>query len=361
MNVEAMDVDGISTMFDINPTFEPEGPSSTITAPYRGELTRHQPQARAPQSKECMMESKNSRGDDNPVPVPDGYPVLQELARRAIENKDNEALNAAVTLLASEDRMFLFGAVRHFRGAGDHTAEDALQSAYVMFMERVRSGELDQVPSSVRNYVIDLARNQIVTRKRSDRSARHQEKEGLTKFAQIVEDPNQKGPATILSNNRAAKLTEEALNDLSTRVREVAQLRVDGASYAEIGKQLGIGEAAAQKRGHRSIALLIESIAKDSKTVANQLAASLQQGGRKPKEVMDPAILKKYVYSQLPQDIREVFIPLFYDAVPFDDIADKLGEEEVVARQKKGYEILESEFGVPFPATFVSLNTWIKR
>ena len=100
--------------------------------------------------------------------------------------------------------------------------------------------------------------------------------------------------------SRELSQLDEALAHLSTDERSLLVLHYhEGLTFTEIGKRIGISEAAAQKRAHRVLTKLSEKMSLDRKKTKSATAcASLLVGTRAQGESLSPGLVEKIVTSQ---------------------------------------------------------------
>ena len=289
---------------------------------------------------------------------PEGYPLLELLADRALNGGDEEALGALASLIISDDKnqSFVIKSIRGYDGAHTATAHDALQSALITFMDRARKGEYRGISSDVRVVVVRLAKH-VIHRDNQDRrkDPLFGSKETLGGMKHKVKDRAQKPPDALMRASEKGTL-ESAIETLGTRVQNVIALRKEGQRYTQIGRALGIDPRSAQKHVERCVADIISAIAKRNPTKAQELARKLHPNSPKF-PAPNPEDVRTFVYDRLPEESREVIAGIHYEAKKLEHFIGELGSRVAKARLKVGYVLLASQFRVPFPAAFEAMNS----
>lgn len=133
-----------------------------------------------------------------------------------------------------------------------HTADDLSQEVFIQAM-RALDGVRD--PSSIRVWLGRIARNKAIDHLRSRRIT-------------LALPPDRPQPQNLESDPDRLKAVERVLQGLKEDYRRIIQLRyVQGLSYAEIGKIVGLRPTAVGEKLHRVLQLVI----REYKEACNEL------------------------------------------------------------------------------------------
>ena len=280
--------------------------------------------------------------------------VFATLLGKAIAEKDDQALIALVSLLGTP-RYFrrIKGYLSSIPGARTETREDVIQETFIRFMDRVRSGQLAEVPTDVVRYVAVLASYNLRDRLRTKQA--HPELpdfQGFTTEIQNVADLKLRGPLTELDLRDHRKGLDEALSELPIEDREILLLSHEDRTYREIAEQVGKSEEAVRKVAKRSEARVLEKLIRKSPALATKYR---EESGGQACPLPSADELRKAV-GTLPSELRTVLAALHFEKKSFDELAGALGREKAEARRDAGYEMLSMQFsGLPFPQTLDSV------
>lgn len=277
--------------------------------------------------------------------------VLATLLGKAIRAKDDDALVSLVSLLGTPVYLRQIKAyLSAIPGAHSSTRDDVVQETFIRFMDRVRSGELSEVPPDVLKYVARLAAYYLRDKLRYKLHEDARERGSLTSVKYTAVDTRTLGPVTVADLGDHRKILEETLAELSDEDREIFLLCQD-LSYEEAAARLGRGKEGIRKRFDIVKARILRSLVGKSPALAEKyrdLEAS--RAARRPPPSADE--LRKAVET-LPPELRAVVAGLHYERRSFDELVRTLGREKAEARRDAGYEMLSMQFGgLPFPETF---------
>ena len=290
------------------------------------------------------------------IPRPAGDPgdpdVLGTLLGKAIFEQDAESRHAFFQLLGSEYYGELFRSLYGHLGAHTETSQDVLHDTFVRLMESVESGKLRDVPADVLDYVTNMAQSSLHDRYRQRKNpllSRY--KARVTEIKEFVSDRRSVGPVTEVHARDEHQLLDEAIARLSAEERKIIQLRRKDLMFGEIGREIGKEEDATKKIFHRSQEKLIHDLARKTNTT---IAARLAKSWKRDKDGAGlPALNEIRDFAEgLPEEFREVLIPVHFEGKAFDEIAGDLGVETASARLEGAYQILTRHFGVNFPEAF---------
>jgi RNA polymerase sigma factor (sigma-70 family) len=221
-------------------------------------------------------------------------------------------------------------------------------------MKAVKEGRLAEVPQDVIAYVVDNARWFVRHRFRDEKKLA---KDGVRRYAadfkEILPDRRLKGPVTRMHREREAALLEKAIQSLSPREKRIIELRRGDASYDEIARELGIGEASARQMQWRIREKILRELAATSPTVERRLREKgAARAAGKPPPTPKPEEIRRFCEANLPPEMRDAVLPLHYGGKGFPELARELGEEVAQARLDGAYQILSRRFGTDFPDAF---------
>jgi RNA polymerase sigma factor (sigma-70 family) len=282
----------------------------------------------------------------------DDQEVFAALLGKAIKEKDDQALVALVSLLGSR-RYFqrLKGYLSPIPGAHTATREDVVQETFIRFMDRVRSGQLSEVPPDVLKYVAVLATYQLRDRLRTRASAEGRESQSFTSEVEKMADTRLGGPVTQLDQKDHRKLLDQALSELPPEDCEILLLCQEDLTYREVADRVGKSEEAVRKIAKRTEARVLEKLIRKSPA----LAAKLREETGAPARPLPGADELRKAVAALPAELRTVIAALHFEGKPLEELAKTLGLEKAEARRDAGYEMLSMQFGgLSFPETLES-------
>jgi RNA polymerase sigma factor (sigma-70 family) len=284
-----------------------------------------------------------------PLRTGDDRELFATLLGKALREKDDDALTSLVSLLGTRRYVRQIKAyLSVIPGAHSSTRDDVVQETFLRFMDRVRSGELTEVPADVLKYVARLAAFYLRDRLRYKLHEDERERGSLTSVKHTAVDPNAVGPVTECDLREHRKFLDAALAELPAEDREILLLSQGDLSYREIGDQVGKSEEAVRKVVKRSEARVLEKLIQKSPTLASQY----REQTRAPERPAPRAEELRKAVGTLPPELRTVVSALHYDGKSIDDLASSLGRDKAEARRDAGYEMLSMQFGgLPFPET----------
>jgi RNA polymerase sigma factor (sigma-70 family) len=143
------------------------------------------------------------------------------------------------------------------RGRTCEEAEDLIQEAYLRVHEFCEHGGEAREPEKVLvRTVMRLSMNAVRDHNRHPRTDRSVEELGLIDPAPSAEER--------LAAEKGLQCISSALDALPVRTREAFLLRrMEGLSYADIAKRLGVSISAVEKHVGRAMSALMEAVARD--------------------------------------------------------------------------------------------------
>lgn len=178
---------------------------------------------------------------------------------RRVRARQPEALNAFFECYFDRAFGYVFRLVRD-----RDEAQDITQVAFMKIHRAVHTLDPDRDPTPwvftvVSNAVRDFWRSKRHRQSRLDQSI----EKTVIADGQTAEDE--------LDAREAARVLEQALGELSEKLRSVILLRdYEGLSYAEIAEALGIGEGTARKRHSRALGELREAMERADQPVGHR-------------------------------------------------------------------------------------------
>jgi len=282
----------------------------------------------------------------------DGAEVMGALLERALQG-DGAALDVLITLLKTQHYRRIIRSMRKVRWqANTATLEDVFQDSVIQLVERVKSGELRDLPEESRRDVLKFFQ-QLCDRKlqsvyKPRRSPVNDRRKG--EVPENVVDGNVPIPGENKPTEQHRRLLESALRRLDPFERHVLSKYLDGHSYAEIAHETGKSEDALDCLIRRVKKAILFDILPRSATA--RLKYEEEEATRSRKPTRDEI---RAVVDLLPPELREVVLHVHYEKRDIDELARTLGpqgSQKVQTRIKQAYRTLSGRLKAPFPKTF---------
>lgn len=265
---------------------------------------------------------------------------------------DAEAAHWLVTLLQSEGYRDIIGKMGYLKtGAHTATIDDVFQDTLIRFLERLKSGELKDLPAEdrkdIQQYFQRLCDGRLrdaVHARKSPLLARHKEEVPLDLI-----DPNAQIPGDSRQTEHLA-LVQSAIARLDPEHALILRKVLAGQAYEEIAKETG--------RTVPAIKCLMLRIKEDLQAdiVPRSATAKLNFEQEKAKERRWPSRSEiEAAIAILPPEIKEAAALIHLERRSMDDYARKLGDrgyEKAQSRLKQAYRSLAGRMKVPFPEAF---------
>lgn len=188
---------------------------------------------------------------------------------------DNETLAALMKQAAKGSESAFSDLVRHFEKTVYNISmqavknrEDALDVSQEVFVKLWRTADSYRGECSVASWVIRIARNTAfdLLRKRSSRqsdSLTVEGEDGDTSERDIPVSGGEDDPVSSYERKERISAVREAISSLGGEHRDIILLRdMEGLSYTEIARLLGIEEGTVKSRLHRARSSLKEILLK---------------------------------------------------------------------------------------------------
>jgi RNA polymerase sigma factor (sigma-70 family) len=280
--------------------------------------------------------------------------MLTVLLRAYIEERDPGALDAFFHLLYDEHFRDLEIQVQSFGRASELTVREVINDSMSKLLEDVVQEKYRKTPESAKEHLKYLLRRKFIDRRRwwdEDHKAlgKHEEKI-LDKKAPSPDEEAIRKEEGLLCDERVA----EALDSLSTNYQKILRLRLQGADYAAIGKELGLKEDVIWSYAKRAVEALMSRLVESAPTMALRLAEMKERAKRRhASENRWPTMEEiKEALPRITERVRSAITRLHLYGVSREDLGRELGEETLQILLRRGYDLLEARFKVSFPEAF---------
>lgn len=266
---------------------------------------------------------------------------------------DGQALEVLVALLRTRHYTSIIDRLHRTRTqASTQTIEDAFQDSILRLVEKVKSGELRDLPDSSRadvlTYFFRLCDRRIADLRRPRLSpALARDKEELP--TDLI-DRNAVIPGENKTTERHRALLESAVLRLGPEEREILEEYLKGASQKEIAEKVGKKPSDINNLIARLKERLLLDIAPRSQTARLNYEAERSSERKKPSREE----VKKAV-EQLPLELAQVIQAIHYEKRTFESLARDLGshgDRKVASRLKQAYRVLGAKLRADFPRAF---------
>jgi RNA polymerase sigma factor (sigma-70 family) len=281
-----------------------------------------------------------------------GAEAMGALLERALQG-DGAALGVLITLLKTQHYRRIIGSMRKVRcQANTATLEDVFQDSVIQLVERVKSGELRDLPEESRRDVLKVFQ-QLCDRKlqsvyKPRRSPVNDRRKG--EVPESVVDGKVSIPGEGRPTEQHRNLLESALRRLDPFERQILVKYLDGQSYAEIARETGKSEAYLMNVVSRAKKDILFDILPRSATARLKYEKEETARFRTPsREELRAAV------DQLPLELREAVVHVHYEKRDLGLLAQKLGPggaQKAKTRIHQAYRTLSGRLKAPFPKTF---------
>jgi RNA polymerase sigma factor (sigma-70 family) len=265
---------------------------------------------------------------------------------------DGEAAHCLVALLQSEYHGRVTGRMKSLHtGAHTGTIEDVFQDSILSLMERLKAGELRDLPADSRQDILKYFQR-VCDGKLRD-VVRVRISPALSRKKEEVPEEVLDDQVPIPGDSRQTEyleLIDDAIDRLEPEHGQLLRKYLDGASYEEI--------AAVTGRGVGALKMLILRLKKDLQEdiVPRSATAKLkyeEEEARLRRWPTRPEI--EAAMAILPPEIKEAVVLVHVEHRSMEDLAQKLGLrvcEKAEARIEQAYRSLAGRLKAPFPEAF---------
>lgn len=266
---------------------------------------------------------------------------------------DGAALEVLVALLRTRHYKTLLDRLHRTRKqASTQTLEDAFQDSILQLVDKVKSGELRDLPEERREdvlgYFFKLCDRRIADLHRPRLSpVLAMEKEDVP--TDLI-DSNARIPGDHVTTDRHRDLLRSAVLRLGPEDRLVLEEYLKGASHKEIAEQVGKKACDVANQIARLKQRLLLDIAPRSATARLKYEAERATPLRKPsREELKAAV------EQLPLELAEAVRAIHFEKITFETFAKSLkshGDRKAASRLKQAYRLLSTKLRADFPSAF---------
>lgn len=292
-------------------------------------------------------------GDPVPRPRVTGDTAVDEMLLGRALSGDPEAAHCLVTLLQSEYHDRITGRMKSLHtGAHTQTIEDVFQDTTIRLMERLKAGELRDLPPEARQDILkyfqrvcDGKLRDVVRVRVSPLRSRKMEE-----VPEDIVDDQVPIPGESRQTEHLA-LVNDAIARLDPTHARVLRMHLDKMSHEEIARETGRTAIAIKFLVVRAKQALQEDIVPRSATARLKYEEMVEKARRWPSR----REIEAAISSALPPEIEAsvVFVHLKHGTV--DELARTLGDrgcEKAQAQLKLAYRTLSGRLKVPFPEAF---------
>jgi RNA polymerase sigma factor (sigma-70 family) len=277
--------------------------------------------------------------------------VEEVLLGRALSG-DPEAAHCLVALFQTDYHRRFTGRMKSlYTGAHTQTIEDVFQDTIIRLMERLKAGELKDLPPEDRQDILKYfqrlcdGRLRDVVRVRISPALSRRKEE----IPEEIEDKNASIPG-VPRHTEHLVLVQEAIARLDPQDEQVLRKYLEGASYEDIALEDGRTADALKTHVLRLKQELRIDILPRSATAKLNYEAEVAKARRWPTRAEIEAAI-----ARLPPTIKEaaVFVHLEHHSV--EEFVKKLGDhgfDKAQARLKQAYRSLSGKLKVAFPEAF---------
>lgn len=285
----------------------------------------------------------------------EGPGVFTTLLRSYIEDRDRGALDAFFHLLYDQHFTDIAIQVHSYGPASELTVREVIDDSMARLLEDVVSEKYRKAPKSAVEHLKYLLRRRFIDRRRYwDRNHEDVHPHRETIVDRGVPNPA-KNAERIETDGANDERLEKALKSLSKRDEDIIRLRMEGLTYPEIAKKLGIDEALMRSYGPRATEQLMQRLVENAPTMAMRLEELKARMNGKPTPEEAPWPTLEEIRDALPkitERVRIVIDRLHFQGVPREDLERELGGETLEILRRRGYDLLEARFKVSFPEAF---------
>jgi RNA polymerase sigma factor (sigma-70 family) len=277
--------------------------------------------------------------------------VEEALLGRALSG-DAEAAHWLVALFQSQYHKRITGRMKSlYTGAHTQTIEDVFQDTIIRLMERLKAGELKDLPPEDRQDILKYfqrlcdgrLRDAVRVRISPALSRRKEE------VPEEIEDENVPIPGESRNTEHLA-LVQDAIGRLDPQDAQVLRKYLEGMSFDEIGRETGRTVDALKMLVVRLKKALQVDIAPRSATANLKYEEDVAKARRWPRRSEIEAAI-----ARLPPTIKEAAVFVHLEHHSIEEFAKKLGDQgfdKAQARLKQAYRTLSGKLKVAFPEAF---------
>jgi RNA polymerase sigma factor (sigma-70 family) len=289
------------------------------------------------------------RGNDEA----EGPGVLTTLLRSYIEKRDRESLDLFFKLLYDEHGNDIAIQVHSYGPASDITVQEVISDSVAKLLEDVTLKKYRKAPESAGEHLKYLLRRRFIDRRRYW----DQGHEDVSDHREKIVDPGiPSAVEEVLGREHEALVDERferAFSMLSPQDQSILRLKLEGLSYPEIEKKLGIAENSIWKATHRALERLLVHLAGHAPTMALRIRELKEKAAPVSTSTKWPTLEQiRRALPSITERVRRALERLHFGNVPEGDLARELGEETLGILLRRGYDLLESRFKVSFPEAF---------
>lgn len=278
-------------------------------------------------------------------------PLDEVLLGRAFQG-DPEAAHWLVTLLESDYHDRITGRMKSLHtGAHTGTIDDVFQDTLIQFMDRLKAGELKDLPPEDRQDILKFFQRICDGRLRDE--VRPRQNPALKRHMEEVPSDLVDQDGRIPGDSRRTEhvsLVNAAIARLEPEHARIMRRYLDGVSYGELSKETGRSEEALRMLVGRVKRLLQEDILPRSATARVNFEKEQTKARRWPSRSEIEAAI-----AVLPPEIKEAALFVHIERRSVEDLARKLGSrgyEKAHARLEQAYQSLSGRMKAPFPEAF---------
>lgn len=287
----------------------------------------------------------------------EGGGVLTTLLRTYIEKRDRTALDTFYQLLYDEKFSKLALIVRKQGPVSDATVHEVIDETLAKFLEQLLADKVRKPPKSAERHLRWILKHRFLDRRKSAAERATYEDIDDVKAADDIVDPQAPQPASSALAQENQELCdrrlEEAIARLGENDQKILRLRIAGLPYASIAAQLGIDENSMWSAASRAVERLMSHLAERAPTMALRIK-ELKARGERQREVPSWPSLDEVeaALSRITERVKDVITRVHLRGESREAVSGEYGDEAANALLKRGYDLLEARFKVPFPEAF---------
>ena len=279
--------------------------------------------------------------------------VLTTLLRVYIEERDRTALDTFFELLYDDHFSEIALQVHGYGKASDVTVKEVIDDSLAKLLEDVVKEKYRKPPQSAAEHIKYLLLRRFIDRRRYwDR-----DHEDVTSHRETIVDAQAESPAQrVIDQERdsvADHRLETALLKLSASDQELLRLKIQGISYQEISRKLGIPESTLWKAVKRALKRLLSHLAESAPTMVHRLKDLQERVAPAASSARWPSLEEiQEALPRITERVRTVLERFHFQGATREALAAEFGAETLDVLLRRGYDILESRFKVSFPEAF---------
>jgi RNA polymerase sigma factor (sigma-70 family) len=283
----------------------------------------------------------------------DGPGVLTTLLRVYIEERDRTALDTFFELLYDDHFSEIALQVHGYGKASDVTVKEVIDDSLAKLLEDVVKEKYRKAPGSAAEHIKYLLLRRFIDRRRYwDR-----DHEDVVDHRETIIDPGVENPARAAQVQESGALLdarlEQALASMSDQNARIIRMRLEGRTYEEIAREVGIQKVSIRKAFVRALDRLMTQLVSHSPSMVLRFKDLKEQLTTAPREEVWPTLEQvKAALPRITERVRTVLDRLHFQGVTRETLAAEFGAETLEVLLRRGYDILESRFKVSFPEAF---------